>query len=33
MVLVILLAPAGIVGSLRLAWHRLRSTTSKGEPA
>ena len=31
MVLVILLAPAGIVGSLRLAWHRF--TTSKGETA
>jgi branched-chain amino acid transport system permease protein len=33
LVAVILLAPAGLVGSLRLAWHRLReTTTSKGEP-
>ena len=33
MVAVILLAPAGLVGSLRLAWHRLAlPTTSKGEP-
>lgn len=34
LVAVILLAPAGLVGSLRLAWHRHRSTTtSKGETA
>lgn len=33
MVLVILLAPAGIVGSLRAAWRRYRFTTSKGETA
>ncbi|MFC6343820.1 branched-chain amino acid ABC transporter permease, partial [Nocardioides hankookensis] len=33
LVAVILLAPAGLVGSLRLAWHRpRRTTTSKGEP-
>jgi branched-chain amino acid transport system permease protein len=33
LVAVILLAPAGLVGSLRLARHRLReTTTSKGEP-
>ena len=33
LVAVVLLAPAGLVGSLRPAWHRLRATTtSKGAP-